>query len=229
MFSSQDALFLHRCLDLALKASRAVAPNPYVGSVIVHYGRIIGEGFHQQAGQPHAEVLAVRAVADPTLLKESTIYVTLEPCAHFGKTPPCADLIIRHQIPRVVIGMQDPNPKVDGGGIARMKAQGIEVVLSPDPRPFAEINHVFLTNLAFQRPFIALKWAQTADGYLAGVQTNGGSFPVRITGPQANQYTHRLRASYQGIWIGRKTAEIDNPRLNTRLYPGPNPIKIVWE
>ena len=142
--TSTDQHFLQRCIQLALSASRAVYPNPYVGSVIVHEGKIIGEGFHEYSGGPHAEVNAVNSVKNPDLLPHSTIYVTLEPCSHFGKTPPCSDLILAKGIPRVVIGMQDPNPKVDGGGIKRLRDRGVEVVLAQDPSPFEAINKVFL-------------------------------------------------------------------------------------
>ncbi|MEL6133512.1 MAG: bifunctional diaminohydroxyphosphoribosylaminopyrimidine deaminase/5-amino-6-(5-phosphoribosylamino)uracil reductase RibD [Bacteroidota bacterium] len=226
---SIDSFFLHRCTQLAQSATRAVYPNPYVGSVIVNENQIIGEGFHAYSGGPHAEVNAVRSVSQPDLLSSSTIYVSLEPCAHYGKTPPCADLIVQHKIPRVVIGMRDPNPKVDGGGIARLKAHGVEVVIAEDPTPFEALNKVFLTNLSAKRPFIVLKWAASADGYVAQTNAEGQAFPTPISGIQAKRYVHRLRAFHHGILVGKHTAAIDNPSLTTRHFHGLSPIRMVLD
>ncbi|MEO1417031.1 MAG: bifunctional diaminohydroxyphosphoribosylaminopyrimidine deaminase/5-amino-6-(5-phosphoribosylamino)uracil reductase RibD [Bacteroidota bacterium] len=224
-----DLFYLHRCIQLAQSATRAVYPNPYVGSVIVHQGQIIGEGFHAQAGGPHAEVHAVRSVVDQEALKEATIYVSLEPCAHYGKTPPCADMIIQHQIPRVVIGMQDPFPKVDGGGIARLRAHGVEVQLAPDPTPFEELNKVFLTHISAQRPYIVLKWAESADGFIAKKDDTEQAVQTSISDVEAKRYVHRLRAMHQGILVGKHTALIDNPRLTTRKFYGLSPIRLVLD
>lgn len=220
--------FLSRTIQLARKGGVAVQPNPMVGAVIVHDGKIIGEGYHQVPGGPHAEVNAVNSVKDQSLLPESTMYVSLEPCAHHGKTPPCSDLIIRLGIPRVVIGCGDPNPKVSGKGIQRMRDNGVEVIMADDPEPFIRLNRIFFTNLKESRPFICLKWAESEDGLIAGLDSNRYPERTPITGMEAKRLVHKLRASLQGIMIGSRTAIVDDPSLTTRVYPGPSPTRLIW-
>ncbi|GAB4410846.1 MAG: bifunctional diaminohydroxyphosphoribosylaminopyrimidine deaminase/5-amino-6-(5-phosphoribosylamino)uracil reductase RibD [Bacteroidia bacterium] len=226
---SEDLLYLHRSLHLAKLGSSAVFPNPQVGAVVVHQGRIIGEGYHAYAGGPHAEVVALGAVQHPAWLPDATIYVSLEPCSYHGKTPPCADLIVRHRLARVVVGCQDPNPRVSGSGIARMRAAGIEVVLAPDPRPFEALNRAFFINQQEQRPRITLKWAETCDGFVARLDASGQPLPLPITGPQAQAFTHKLRAAHHVIATGRRTVAADNPRLDTRHYYGASPQRLIFD
>lgn len=229
VFQAADALFLQRTLSLAHLGTSAVFPNPQVGAVIVHAGRIIGEGYHAYAGGPHAEVAAIRSVREPDLLPEATMYVSLEPCSFHGKTPPCANLIIERGIRRVVVGCEDPNPRVSGRGIARMRAAGLAVILAPDPAPFRALNRAFFLNQQQNRPYVTLKWAETQDGFMARYDPHGQPHPLAITSAEANAFTHRLRARHQALAIGRRTAAIDNPRLNTRLYPGDSPLRIVFD
>ncbi|MEM9934834.1 MAG: bifunctional diaminohydroxyphosphoribosylaminopyrimidine deaminase/5-amino-6-(5-phosphoribosylamino)uracil reductase RibD, partial [Bacteroidota bacterium] len=221
--------YLQRCLQLAALGQTAAEPNPNVGSVIVHEGNIIGEGYHTQLGAPHAEVEAIRSVKDPSLLSSSTIYVSLEPCSHFGKTPPCADLIIKHQIPRVIIGCLDPNPKVAGSGVRKLQAAGIEVEMAEDPLPFKWFLRKFFVNQLLKRPYISLKWAETPEGYIAGKDQTGNPTQVAITGKESKSFTHKLRAFHQAILIGRNTAQIDNPQLTARKFPGRHPLRLVFD
>lgn len=227
--TTADLQFLHRCIQLAELGGTKVIPNPKVGAVIVHNGTIIGEGFHPYSGGPHAEVVAVRDVKDQTLLPDSTIYVSLEPCNHFGKTPPCVDLILEHKIPRVVVGCLDPNPKVAGKGIERLRTNGVEVELAEDVTPFTFLNRAFFVNQLYHRPYITLKWAQTADGFIAGHDEAGNGIPIKITDFPSDVLVHKLRASHQAILVGRKTALSDDPSLTTRYYPGESPLRIVFD
>ena len=229
VLKAADASFLQRTLSLAQMGTAAVFPNPQVGAVIVHEGRIIGEGYHAYAGGPHAEVVAIRSVAEPERLRQATMYVSLEPCSFHGKTPPCANLIVSRGIPRVVVGCEDPNPRVSGRGIALMRAAGIEVVLAPDPTPFRALNRAFFINQQQNRPYVTLKWAETADGFMARYDATGQPQPLRITGPEANAFTHSLRARHHAIAVGRRTAAIDNPRLDTRYFPGRSPLRLVFD
>jgi len=226
-----DIPFLERAIDLAHMAYSAAYPNPKVGAVIVHNGRIIGEGFHRKSGGPHAEVAAVNSVkdADRHLLAEATIYVSLEPCNHFGKTPPCVNLILDNKIPTVVIGATDPNPKVAGKGIARLIAGGCEVRMAPNPAPFEETTFIFFHNQREKRPWISLKWAQSADGYIAEECEKGEYQPVALSSPMAKTWVHKLRAVHDSIMIGRKTATVDSPSLNVRENWGKHPLRIVWD
>jgi diaminohydroxyphosphoribosylaminopyrimidine deaminase/5-amino-6-(5-phosphoribosylamino)uracil reductase len=220
---TDDATFMRRALDLAHQGTGYARPNPLVGCVVTHQGRIIGEGWHQQHGGPHAEVNALAAVADPELLKESRVYVTLEPCAHHGKTPPCADLLIAKGVPEVVICNDDPFPLVAGRGLEKLRAAGVHVetgLLAPEGR---WLNRRFFTFHEKKRPYLVLKWAETADGFLAGRYFQ----PVRISGPQANLLTHRWRAEEQAILVGTRTALHDNPRLSVRDWPGQQPTRLV--
>lgn len=217
-------VFLQRCLDLAQMADSRTFPNPKVGAVIVHKGKIIGEGFHAYAGGPHAEVMAVHQVKDKSLLPESEIFVSLEPCNHFGRTPPCTHLIVQHNIPKVTIGSIDENPLVAGRGVAYLQAQGVEVVIDAQPE-FLHLNRIFFTNQLQKRPYIVLKWAESQDGYIAPNST--GNFA--ITGKTAKRWVHKLRAQHHAIMVGKNTALYDNPQLTTRNFPGINPIRIVWD
>ena len=224
---SLDELYMRRCLQLARCAAGSTSPNPMVGAVIVCDGRIIGEGFHVRAGEPHAEVNAVRSVkpADRHLLRHSTIYVTLEPCSHYGKTPPCCDMIIKEGIRRVVIGVTDNNECVNGAGIARMKKAGIEVAVGVLENECSAINNSFFTCNRLARPFITLKWAQTADGFIDVVREGGT--PLHISTPVSQVAVHKLRAEHDAVLVGTRTAMLDNPSLNIRHWVGRAPLRLV--
>lgn len=196
-----------------------------VGCVVVHNNKIIGEGFHTAHGKPHAEVEAINSVTDKSLLPDSTLYVNLEPCAHHGKTPPCADLIIRHKLKRVVIANTDPHDVVAGEGIKRLKASGIEVTTGVLESEGRNLNRRFFTYHEKKRPYVILKWAQTADGFLG--RTTGDSGSPHISGKLANQYVHELRASVDGIFVGTQTVVQDNPSLNVRHVEGPSPHRFT--
>jgi len=221
-----DKKYMQFCIDLALKGFPLAMPNPMVGCVIVNKDKIIGQGFHQEYGTHHAEVNAINSVKNPELLKESTLYVSLEPCAHFGKTPPCADLIIQHEIPRVVIGSLDTFSEVNGKGIKRLKEAGIEVVTSVMEKECREINSRFFTFHEKKRPYIILKWAQTSDGFIAPLEQKE---PLWISSKESKMLVHQWRSEEQAILVGRKTAELDNPLLTTREVKGENPIRIVLD
>ena len=221
--------YMRRCLDLAQLGLGAAAPNPMVGAVIVHEGRIIGEGYHRQCGGPHAEVNAVNSVKDKHLLLESTIYVSLEPCAHFGKTPPCADLIVKHKIPRVVIACIDPFAAVKGKGIEKLKQGGCEVITGVLEKEALALNKRFITFHEQKRPYIFLKWAQTLDGFMDKKRIEGEQGIRWITGPKAKKMVHQMRSQEQAILIGKNTAINDNPSLTTRLIEGPNPLRLVLD
>lgn len=223
-----DERYMARCLELAAKGRFGAAPNPMVGAVIVHGGRIIGEGYHRQCGGPHAEVNAVSSVKDERLLREATMYVSLEPCAHYGKTPPCADMIIEKGIPRVVIGCRDSFDQVDGKGIQKLRAAGVEVTVGVLEHECLNLNRTFFTYHGKKRPYITLKWAQSADGYIDGVRTpNDGQQAVRFSTDETAVRVHRLRALSDAILVGRRTAALDNPSLTTRLWPGKSPLRLV--
>ena len=226
---SAQQIYLNRCLQLAKLGSSRVYPNPRVGAVIVHEDRIIGEGFHAFAGGPHAEVEAVNAVEDLSILPQSTLYVSLEPCNFHGKTPACSELILKHKIPKVIVGCTDPNPKVAGMSIRRLREAGVEVLLAPDPQPFEEVIRVFRINQLEKRPYIVLKWAESQDGFITGLDQEGNSVQTPITGRLVKEQVHKLRAYHHAIMVGRRTAEIDDPQLSTRLFPGADPIRIVWD
>ncbi len=219
---------MRRCIELATIAAGYAAPNPMVGCVIVCDGRIVGEGFHRQYGTPHAEVNAVASVKNPELLSRSTLYVNLEPCAHYGKTPPCADLIIAKQIPRVVVGSSDPNPLVAGKGIAKLRAAGCRVTEHLLEEECDKLNVRFMTFHRKRRPYVLLKWAQTADGFIDIVRdrTVTGR-PTRITGAYEHTLVHKWRSEEQAIMVGTVTALVDNPMLNVRNWFGRQPLRIV--
>lgn len=214
---NKDERYIRRCIQLALNGRLTTAPNPMVGAVIVYHDRIIGEGYHHRQGEPHAEVNAVNSVKqeDVQYLSKSTIYVSLEPCSHFGKTPPCANLIIDKGISRVVIGARDTNAKVNGGGIKKLIDAGIEVKVGVLEEECRELNKKFFTYHEQHRPFITLKWAQTADGIIG---INGER--LIISNATTQMLCHRLRAEHQAILVGRKTWEQDRPRLDIRSWEG---------
>lgn len=218
-------ILMQRCLDLAVKAIGHVAPNPMVGCVIVHNGNIIGEGYHQQFGQPHAEVNAVNSVPVHLqhLLPGSTLYVNLEPCAHHGKTPPCADMIVSKKIPRVVIGSHDPNPLVAGKGIQKLKDAGIEVTVGVLEKESDFLNRRFMTHHLIHRPYIILKWAESADGFMAPDEPK----QVWLTNEHSKKLVHQWRSEEQAIMVGKKTVDIDDPELTVRLVEGKNPARVI--
>ncbi len=218
-----DSRYMARCIQLARKGMMGAPPNPMVGAVIVYQNRIIGEGFHQRCGGPHAEVNAIRSVRQPELLKESTLYVSLEPCSHYGKTPPCADLIIEKGIPRVVVGCMDPFAKVNGAGISKLREAGVKVVVGVMERECRELNARFITFHQEHRPWILLKWAQSSDGFIA---RKDGS-PVAFSTPFTQALVHRLRAYSQAIMVGSRTVLTDNPSLTTRYWDGPSPLRFT--
>ena len=218
-----DELFMHRALELAELGTGRVSPNPRVGCVIVHKERIIGEGWHQRWGEAHAEVNAIASVGDKSLLKESTVYVNLEPCSHFGKTPPCTNLLIQFPVKKVVIANADTNPLVGGDGIRKLKAAGVDVVLGVLEKEGRELNKRFFTFIEKQRPYIILKWAQTADGFLARK-----NFDSRwISNEYSRQLVHRWRSEEDAVLIGTKTAAQDHPQLNVRDWSGRDPVRVV--
>jgi diaminohydroxyphosphoribosylaminopyrimidine deaminase/5-amino-6-(5-phosphoribosylamino)uracil reductase len=221
-------IFMRRCLELAGKAEGCTSPNPLVGSVIVHDGKIIGEGYHLEAGTPHAEVHAINAVRDKNLLPHSSLYVSLEPCSHHGRTPPCADLIVRSGIPRVVIGTGDTNPEVAGKGIERLRQAGTEVVCGVLEEECREINRRFFTWHEKQRPYVILKWARSADGFIDTVRAPGEVIgPHWISGMSERVLVHRWRAAEDAILAGGATIRADNPALDVRLWKGKNPLKVI--
>lgn len=219
---------MQRCLQLAENGFGTTYPNPMVGSVIVHNDRIIGEGWHRKAGEPHAEVRAVQSVTNPELLKEATLYVSLEPCSHFGKTPPCSDLILEKGIPNIVVGTVDPFAAVAGKGIQKLREAGRTVVVGVLERECQELNRRFFTFHNKQRPYIILKWAQTADGFIAPLKKETQK-PVWISNTYARQKVHQWRSEEQAILVGTKTVLDDNPQLNTRDWYGNAPVRIVLD
>ncbi|HQV35312.1 MAG TPA: bifunctional diaminohydroxyphosphoribosylaminopyrimidine deaminase/5-amino-6-(5-phosphoribosylamino)uracil reductase RibD [Flavobacterium sp.] len=221
-------IYIQRCLELAQNGLGSTYPNPMVGSVIVHRGKIIGEGWHQKAGEPHAEVNAINSVKNKSLLTKSTIYVSLEPCSHFGKTPPCSDLIIQHKIPTVIIGTVDPNDKVAGKGIEKLQKAGIKVKVGVLEKECRELNKRFFTFHTKKRPYIILKWAESADGFLSPLNKKEQK-PVWITNVYARQLVHKWRTEEQAILVGTKTVLDDNPQLNARDWFGKNPIRIILD
>lgn len=224
----QHQIYMHRCLELAALGAGRVSPNPMVGAVIVYEDKIIGEGYHHRYGEAHAEVNAVNMVISndanyADLLQNATIYVSLEPCAHYGKTPPCADLIIKHRIPRVVVGCRDPFQQVDGKGIEKLLAAGIEVTAGVLEGECRWLNRRFFTRVQMHRPYIILKWAQTANGFFA--PADGSQH--WITGPEARKLVHQWRAEEDAILVGKNTVLADNPQLNTRYAEGKSPKRVI--
>ncbi len=220
-----DIIFMQRALDLAVLGEGNVAPNPLVGCVITQNNEIIGEGYHQKYGEAHAEVNAINSVFDKKLLRDSTFYVSLEPCSHFGKTPPCADLLIKYQPKKVVICNLDSNPLVAGKGVEKLKNAGIEVVSGILEAEGKFVNRRFFTFMEKKRPYIFLKWAQTADGFLA--HSNAHTYEQKqISNAYTRPHTHKWRTHEAAIMVGTNTAKTDNPRLDARFWVGNNPIRI---
>ena len=222
-----DEQYMQRCLELAKLGLGNVQPNPMVGAVIVHNGRIIGEGYHQQYGGVHAEINAINSVNDKELLKESTIYVNLEPCSHYGKTPPCADKLIEMQFPRVVIGATDPHDKVNGKGIEKLRGAGIEVETHILESECVALNKRFFTFHQKQRPYIILKWAQTADGFMDIDRSSQHPDTYWITNSEMRVLVHKWRSEEPAILVGYNTYKNDQPQLTTRCYPGKNPARYI--
>ncbi|MBG9376317.1 bifunctional diaminohydroxyphosphoribosylaminopyrimidine deaminase/5-amino-6-(5-phosphoribosylamino)uracil reductase RibD [Panacibacter sp. DH6] len=217
--------YMHRCLQLAGMGAGFVAPNPMVGAVLVHDGRIIGEGYHIQYGQAHAEVNCINSVAahDMHLIEKSVLYVSLEPCAHFGKTPPCADLIIARGIPHVVVGCRDPFKQVDGKGIEKLRAAGIEVTTGVLEKECVALNKRFFCFHTKHRPYIVLKWAQTANNKIATLSAGR----LLISNAVSNKLVHKWRSEEAAILIGTNTAMLDDPALTNRLWFGKSPVRLV--
>lgn len=224
--NTQEAYML-RCIQLAKQGFGNVAPNPLVGSVIVYEQNIIGEGYHQQYGQAHAEVNAVNAVENKELLSKSTLYVNLEPCSHYGKTPPCTDLIIKYRIPNVVIGSLDFNSIVNGRGIEKLVKAGINVTVGVLEEECKELNKRFFTFHQKKRPYIILKWAQTADEFIDAKRHSGSAEKaLQISNAESRKLLHQWRSEEQAIMVGTNTALLDNPQLTVREYKGRNPLRI---
>jgi diaminohydroxyphosphoribosylaminopyrimidine deaminase/5-amino-6-(5-phosphoribosylamino)uracil reductase len=220
--------YMNRCIQLAKNGLGTTYPNPLVGSVIVYKGKIIGEGWHKKAGEAHAEVNAINSVKDKTLLSKATIYVSLEPCSHFGKTPPCADLIAYHKIPNVVIGTIDSFAKVAGNGIKKLMLSGANVTIGILEKECKELNKRFFTFHEKKRPYIILKWAETEDGFIAPLEKDEKK-PVWITNQYSRQLVHKWRTEEQAILVGTNTVLEDNPSLEARDYYGENPIRIAFD
>lgn len=221
-------IYMKRCLQLAKNGLGTTYPNPLVGSVIVHNGKIIGEGWHKKAGEPHAEVNAINSVKNKKLLSESTIYVNLEPCSHYGKTPPCANLIIEHKISKVVIGCMDSFSEVAGKGIEKLTNAGCNVILNVLEAACLEINKRFFTFHTKKRPFILLKWAETADGFIAPLQ-NTTQKSIAISNIYSRQLVHKYRTEEQAILVGTQTVLSDNPNLDARDWFGTHPTRIILD
>jgi diaminohydroxyphosphoribosylaminopyrimidine deaminase / 5-amino-6-(5-phosphoribosylamino)uracil reductase len=226
MVQDQDKLFMQRCIQLADQAGGLNAPNPRVGAVIVYNNQIIGEGYHKIYGEAHAEVNAVASVAEDQLhlLSKATIYVTLEPCFHFGKTPPCVDLVLKHKIPRVVIACVDPNSKVAGKSIRKLKEQGIEVIVGVLEHEGRWLTRRFFTNIEKQRPYIVLKFAQSKDGFIGRHNEE-----TVISNEISKRLVHKWRSEETAILVGTNTALVDNPRLTNRLFHGRSPLRLVLD
>jgi diaminohydroxyphosphoribosylaminopyrimidine deaminase/5-amino-6-(5-phosphoribosylamino)uracil reductase len=220
---TSDEQFMRRCFDLALNGAGSVSPNPLVGCVITHNGNIIGEGWHRKYGGPHAEVNAVASVVDQSLLTAATVYVNLEPCSHFGKTPPCADLLAEKRVKKVVISNVDSNVLVSGGGVKKLRNAGIEVVTGVLESEGRYLNRRFFTYVERQRPFIILKWAQTSDGFIS---RNSREW-FKISNSLSHQLVHRWRSEEDAFLVGTQTAATDNPRLNVREWTGRDPVRVV--
>lgn len=226
MQTSIDSTYMQRCLQLAALGRAHVSPNPMVGAVVVCDGKIIGEGYHACCGKSHAEVNAIAAVQDESMLTRSTIYVSLEPCSHYGKTPPCSELIIAKAIPRVVVGCLDPFPAVSGRGVALLRKAGVEVTVGVLEAECRALNASFITAQEQHRPYITLKWAASADGYIDGVREPHEP-AARISSEVTASLSHRLRTINDAILVGRRTALYDNPSLTVRNWTGAQPLRVV--
>lgn len=222
--------YMMRCLQLAENGRSYVSPNPMVGAVIVCDGKIIGEGFHRRYGEAHAEVNAVNSVQDKSLLKRSTMYVSLEPCSHYGKTPPCAQLIIDSKISEVIVAVLDPNPLVSGRGIQMLRDAGVKVTTGVCEQEAKELNKAFFANQLLHRPYIYLKWAQTSDGFIDRKREEGGANePTAISNAFTKMLVHKRRAEVAAIMVGTNTVIEDNPSLTTREWYGKNPLRVILD
>jgi diaminohydroxyphosphoribosylaminopyrimidine deaminase / 5-amino-6-(5-phosphoribosylamino)uracil reductase len=222
-----ESKYISRCLQLAQYGASYVAPNPMVGAVLVCDDRIIGEGYHLRYGEAHAEPNAINSVKEPELLKDATLYVSLEPCSYYGKTPPCADLIVAKGIPRVVIGTLDPNPKVAGRGVEMLRKAGVEVEVGVLEEDCRELNKRFFIFHEQKRPYVLLKWAQTQDGFMDRIRTDSSETPLQISNNITKQLTHKMRSENQSILVGANTVLLDNPSLTVRNWSGKSPIRIA--
>ena len=219
--------FMQRCLDLALMGNGSVAPNPMVGCVIVHAGKIIGEGYHKEFGGSHAEVNAIASVSNKTLLPESTVFVSLEPCAHHGKTPPCSDLLVHNKVKEVIIATLDTYSEVAGKGIDHLKKNGIHVETGILEKEARELNKRFFTFHEKKRPYVILKWAQTKNGFIDQARSNGEKGIFWITSPETKVLVHKWRSEEQAILVGKTTILNDDPELTVRAISGKNPVRII--
>lgn len=224
-----DEKYMRRAIQLALNGRGAVKSNPMVGAVIVHNDRIIGEGFHRKYGEAHAEVNAISSVKDASLLSQSTMYVTLEPCSHYGKTPPCAELILKMQIPRVVIGCLDPFPEVAGRGVQILKKGGVEVVVGLLEQEAYKLNRPFMIAHTRKRPYVILKWAQSQDGFIDKLRKDALTPAFLLSSPATMRLVHKLRAEIDAIMVGTGTAMLDNPSLTVRKWVGNSPLRVVLD
>ena len=229
MCATQDELYMSRCLQLAAMAEGQTSPNPMVGAVIVLDGKIIGEGYHHRAGEPHAEPNAIASVVDEGLLKEATMYVSLEPCSHWGKTPPCADLIVRKGLKRVVIATLDPNPKVAGRGVKILKDAGIDVTVGVLEEEARWLNRRFMTVQEKGRPYVILKWAETEDGIIDVCREEKGNGPIRISNSVTKTLNHQVRVEEDAIMVATKTALLDDPHLTVTKWTGKNPVRVLLD
>lgn len=220
--------YMQRCIQLARNGFTRTAPNPMVGAVIVYEDTVIGEGYHVRCGGPHAEVNAIASVRCLELLCRSTLYVSLEPCSHYGKTPPCADLIIEKQIPRVVVGCMDPFAQVSGRGIEKLRKAGVEVVVGVCEEQCLALNRRFITFHQQHRPFVTIKWAESSDHFVDRLRMSQADCPpYRFSTPYTQMLAHKRRAEHQAVLVGTRTALLDNPSLNTRCWPGESPLRLV--
>lgn len=226
---SADVKFMERCLQLARCGEGSVSPNPMVGAVVVCDGKIIGEGYHRVYGEAHAEVNAIRAVGDEALLCRSTLYVSLEPCSHYGKTPPCASLILEKKIPRVVVGCLDPFPEVAGRGIRMLKERGVQVKVGVLEKEALELNERFIWFHRTRSPYLIAKWAQSADGYMDRMRTSLDEAPVVFSTSVTRRWVHKLRTEVDAILVGPRTAWLDNPSLTARYWAGKNPVRVLLD
>lgn len=225
---NRDEFYMRRCLQLARCGAGYVSPNPMVGAVVVCDGRIIGEGYHRRCGEAHAEVNAIGAVKDAGLLSRSTLYVSLEPCSHYGKTPPCAELIINKKIPRVVVGCLDPFEKVSGRGIAMLRSAGVVVITGILEKECWQLNRFFMYAQTHKEPYVILKWAQSQNGYIDRKRSSKEAAEVFST-PVTSAFVHKLRSEVDAICVGSGTVCMDNPSLSVRLWSGKNPLRIVFD
>ena len=229
MAYTDDELYMMRCLQLAAMAEGQTSPNPMVGAVVVHDGKIIGEGYHHRAGEPHAEPNAIASVKDESLLKEATMYVSLEPCSHWGKTPPCADLIVRKGFKKVVIATLDPNPKVAGRGVKILQDAGIEVVVGVLEEEARYLNRRFMTVQEKHRPYVILKWAETADGIIDVCREEKGNGPIKISNSVTKTLNHQVRVEEDAIMVATCTALLDDPHLTVTKWTGRNPVRVLLD